>query len=238
MIFCLVVDVVIITIFFYLRWRERERVRQLERAFSAKASRRRSRLAHSAFNARQVGSGVPLDDGSSLAPGLKDVSVLVDAFKRGMNHQDLCIGFKFEDLGCMLRSGKVILQGVTGEIRPGRLTAIMGPSGAGSTYWVRVFPWDGDHRRLSYGYHTETTFMNVLMGKYHRTGGRLWINGREEQGINAYQKIIGFVPQDDIMLRELTVRENILHSARIRLPNNWSTVEVEGYVDSVLEALK
>jgi ABC-type multidrug transport system ATPase subunit len=31
-------------------------------------------------------------------------------------------------------------------------------------------------------------------------------------------EIIGFVPQDDIMLRELSVRENIAFSARVRLP--------------------
>ncbi|TPX35033.1 hypothetical protein SmJEL517_g02426 [Synchytrium microbalum] len=214
MVFCLLIDLVMIGAFFYLRSIERKRVKKLEKGFSAKASRRRSHLAHSMFNATQIRPGVALDDGSSVAPGLKDVSVLVDAFKRGMNHQELAIGFKFEDMGCTLKTGKVILQGVTGEIKPGRLTAIMGPSGAG-----------------------KTTFMNVLMGKYPRTGGRLFINGREEAGINACKKIVGFVPQEDIMLREMTVRENILHSARTRLPNNWTQEEIEGYVDAILEAL-
>ncbi|TPX47429.1 hypothetical protein SeMB42_g03315 [Synchytrium endobioticum] len=213
-IFCVLIDLLLVSAFLWLRRVERGRIKKLEKGFSAKASRRRSRLAHSSFNATAIRPGVALDDGSSIAPGLKDVSVLVDAFKRGMNHQELAIGFKFDDMGCTLKTGKVILQGVTGEIKPGRLTAIMGPSGAG-----------------------KTTFMNVLMGKYPRTGGTLWINGREEAGINSCKKIVGFVPQEDIMLRELTVRENILHSARTRLPHTWATDEIEGYVDAILEAL-
>jgi ABC-type multidrug transport system ATPase subunit len=45
------------------------------------------------------------------------------------------------------------------------------------------------------------------------------------------------VPQDDVMLHELTVRENIAYSARIRLPRSWSTKEIEQFVDAILEAL-
>lgn len=40
------------------------------------------------------------------------------------------------------------------------------------------------------------------------------------------------------MLRELTVHENILHSARVRLPCTWTTAEVEAYVDTIIDALK
>lgn len=39
------------------------------------------------------------------------------------------------------------------------------------------------------------------------------------------------------MLRELTVRENILHSARIRMPNNWTQKEIEKFVDGIILAL-
>ena len=47
---------------------------------------------------------------------------------------------------------------MSGRIRPGRVTAIMGPSGAG-----------------------KTTFLSVLMGKVSRTGGTLRINGKEDE---------------------------------------------------------
>ena len=39
------------------------------------------------------------------------------------------------------------------------------------------------------------------------------------------------------MLEELTVRENIEYSARIRLPRSWSRKEISKFVDAVLEAL-
>ncbi len=39
---------------------------------------------------------------------------------------------EFENLGMVLRStGKRVLTGVTGQVRHAKLTAIMGPSGAG-----------------------------------------------------------------------------------------------------------
>ncbi|KAJ3095668.1 hypothetical protein HDU97_006617 [Phlyctochytrium planicorne] len=74
------------------------------------------------------------------------------------------------------------------------------------------------------------------MGKVNRTGGHLEINGHLSE-MQKYKKIIGYVPQEDTMLRELTCREVVLHSARCRLPRDWSTAQVEQCVDAVLEAL-
>ncbi|KAJ3071440.1 hypothetical protein HDU98_005334 [Podochytrium sp. JEL0797] len=82
----------------------------------------------------------------------------------------------------------------------------------------------------------KTTFMSVLMGKVARTSGKLSINGHESE-MSKYKKIIGYVPQEDIMLREMTVRENIYHSARVRLPRSWTHVQVSKFVDDVLEVL-
>lgn len=112
-----------------------------------------------------------------------------------------------------LPNGKFILQGVTGKIRSGAVTAIMGPSGCG-----------------------KTTFMSTMMGKLNRTSGSLKISG-ESREMAEYKKIIGYVPQEDLMHRELTVRENILYSARIRLPRSWSDELVAKYVDSILDVL-
>ncbi|KAJ3005446.1 UNVERIFIED_CONTAM: hypothetical protein HDU68_004605, partial [Siphonaria sp. JEL0065] len=124
------------------------------------------------------------------------------------------IDFDFKDLGLRLKEdGKTILSGVNGMIRSKRLTAIMGPSGCG-----------------------KTTFMSVLMGKVARTSGKLLINN-DECEMSKYKKIIGYVPQEDIMLRELTVRENIYHSSRVRLPSSWTSVQVNKFVDDVLDVL-
>ncbi|KAJ3202527.1 hypothetical protein HDU67_000462 [Dinochytrium kinnereticum] len=144
----------------------------------------------------------------------EEMENLIRAFHSAMGHRELRMNFKFDNLALALKNGKKVLEGVTGEIKSKRMTAIIGPSGAG-----------------------KTTFMNVLMGKVPRTGGRLYINGAEAE-VHLYRKIIGYVPQEDIMLRELTVREVVLHSARIRLPGSWSSKQIEDHVDNVLKALK
>jgi ABC-type multidrug transport system fused ATPase/permease subunit len=101
----------------------------------------------------------------------------------------------FKDLTLMLKgSKKRLLRSVTGQLKPGRIAAVMGPSGAG-----------------------KTTFLNALAGKATGcdTSGLVLINGKVEP-LRAYRKIIGFVPQDDIVHGNLTVEENLWFSARCR----------------------
>lgn len=139
---------------------------------------------------------------------------------------------RFNDLQLTLPNRKAILQGATGDILSGRMTAIMGPSGAGSNRHEQV-----PRLRPKLTGVPETTFMSVLMGKVTRTGGDLLINGQAGE-MHEFRKIIGFVPQEDIMHRELTVREVISHAARIRLPSSWTNEQIEAHVDNVLNALK
>ncbi|KAJ3330242.1 hypothetical protein HDU76_006138 [Blyttiomyces sp. JEL0837] len=143
-----------------------------------------------------------------------DTNLLVAAFNKGFNgKENLRMDFSFDGLGLKLPTGKVVLQGVSGEIRSGRMTACMGPSGAG-----------------------KTTFMNVLMGKVPRTHGLLKINGVSAE-METFKKLIGYVPQEDIMLRELTVREIILYAAKTRLPSTWTSKDIEEHADNVIKVL-
>lgn len=101
----------------------------------------------------------------------------------------------FKDLTLTLKGKeKTLLRCVTGKLLPGRVSAVMGPSGAG-----------------------KTTFLSALAGKV--TGctvtGSILINGKSEP-MHSYKKIIGFVPQDDIVHGNLTVEENLRFSARCR----------------------
>ena len=101
----------------------------------------------------------------------------------------------FKNLTLTLKGkNKHLLRCVTGKIMPGRVSAVMGPSGAG-----------------------KTTFLSALVGKATgctRTGSIL-INGKDES-IHSYKKIVGFVPQDDIVHGNLTVEENLRFNARCR----------------------
>jgi len=97
-------------------------------------------------------------------------------------------------------SGKEILKGISGEMRPGELGCILGPSGAG-----------------------KTTLLNTLAGR-QRTSGQ----GREFSGIiqlgdqvftpKEMRKRVAFVMQDDALMATQTVRETLDFSAALRLP--------------------
>ncbi|KAF6167787.1 hypothetical protein GIB67_027565 [Kingdonia uniflora] len=122
----------------------------------------------------------------------------------------------FKDLTLTLKGKhKHLLRCVTGKIMPGRVSAVMGPSGAG-----------------------KTTFLSALGGKV--TGctvtGSVLINGKFES-IHSYKRIIGFVPQDDIVHGNLTVEENLWFSARCRLSADMSKPDKVLVVERVIESL-
>lgn len=114
----------------------------------------------------------------------------IDIRKRPM------IEVAFKDLSITLKGkNKHLMRCVTGKLSPGRVSAVMGPSGAG-----------------------KTTFLTALTGKAPGCimTGMILVNGKVES-IQSYKKIIGFVPQDDIVHGNLTVEENLWFSARCRL---------------------
>ncbi|PWA90269.1 pleiotropic drug resistance protein PDR/CDR [Artemisia annua] len=126
------------------------------------------------------------------------------------------IEVSFKDLTITLKGKKKhLLRCVTGKISPGRVSAVMGPSGAG-----------------------KTTFLSALTGKARgcTVNGSILINGKVES-MNSYKKIIGFVPQDDIVHGDLTVEENLWFSAKCRLPANLSQAERVLVVERVIESL-
>lgn len=78
--------------------------------------------------------------------------------------------------------------------------------------------------------------MNCLMGKIDGTSGELRING-EVQTMHQFKQVIGYVPQEDIMIRELSVIENLRHAARVRLPRRWTQKEKDDFADVITEVL-
>lgn len=84
------------------------------------------------------------------------------------------IYIRFEELGLILRSnGSRVLMGVSGEIKHGQLTAVMGMSGAG-----------------------KSTFITTLAGRayYGNRVGKIYINGKQAS-LKTFNKRVGFVPQ-------------------------------------------
>ncbi|KAH1227720.1 putative white-brown complex 30 [Glycine max] len=122
----------------------------------------------------------------------------------------------FKDLTLTLKGKrKHIMRCVSGKLMPGRVSAVMGPSGAG-----------------------KTTFLSALAGKTRgcTMTGSILINGKPES-IHCYQKIIGYVPQDDIVHGNLTVEENLRFSARCRLSADMPKPDKVLIVERVIESL-
>eukprot|EP01135_Chromosphaera_perkinsii_P012005 Nk52_evm13s2568 gene=Nk52_evmTU13s2568 len=120
---------------------------------------------------------------------------------------------EFDGIGLKLKNGKTIMQGVSGGFKNGRSCAIMGPSGAG-----------------------KTTIMSLVTGKAKKTHGTIKVNGVEED-LSKYKKLVGYVPQEDVMHRRLSVKDNLTFSANMRLPTSYSRDRREGTVFWAMDTL-
>ena len=143
------------------------------------------------------------------------LAVLIEVSQQGIEQKE-GIDIAFQNLQLEIKvTGKKsinVVDDVTGRIRKGTMTAIMGGSGAG-----------------------KTSLLNALCGRanYGKVHGKIFINGNLTSMEN-FAGLVGFVPQDDIVYAELTVRENFIFSGRFRLPRGTPRREIEELADTVL----
>lgn len=110
---------------------------------------------------------------------------------------------------------KTLLENVSFKALPGDLIALMGPSGSG-----------------------KTTLLHALTGYVRPTEGEVRVNDvKLAQIFETLRGSIGYVPQDDIIHPELTVREAVRYSARFRLPSDYSDEEIDRRVNATLSQL-
>jgi ABC-type multidrug transport system ATPase subunit/pSer/pThr/pTyr-binding forkhead associated (FHA) protein len=111
-------------------------------------------------------------------------------------------------------NGYVGLHETSIEIPAKSLLAVMGPSGCG-----------------------KSTLLKALNGDSPASSGRVTICGLELNENYDYIKThIGYVPQDDIVHRELSVYKTLYYAAKLRLINA-SDQEIEHKIQDVLSAL-
>jgi ABC-type multidrug transport system ATPase subunit len=122
--------------------------------------------------------------------------------------------FKVDAITFAFKSGRLGLQELSFSEQSGRMIGIMGGSGAG-----------------------KSTLLNVLNGNEHPSSGKVTINGinlhHHEGELNG---VIGFVPQEDLLIESLTVFENLFYNARLCLSGK-SAEEITNIVDHVLNQL-
>lgn len=96
----------------------------------------------------------------------------------------------------------------------GDLIAVMGPSGSG-----------------------KSTVMNVINGNFRPESGTVTFNGIDvHKESNRIKPFFGYVPQDDLLIEDLSVFDNLFFSARLSLPE-LSPSEVSSRVDALLKDL-
>ncbi|GAM17381.1 hypothetical protein SAMD00019534_005560 [Acytostelium subglobosum LB1] len=110
---------------------------------------------------------------------------------------------------------RLLLDDVEGWIKPGQMTALMGSSGAGKTTLLDVL--------------SKRKTLGVVEGKTMLNGRPLDID---------FERITGYVEQMDVHNPNLTVREALRFSAKLRQDPAVSLDEKYKYVENVLEMME
>jgi ABC-type multidrug transport system ATPase subunit/pSer/pThr/pTyr-binding forkhead associated (FHA) protein len=106
-----------------------------------------------------------------------------------------------------------LLDDVDLTIQPNEFVGLLGPSGAG-----------------------KSTLMDALNGMRPATNGLVLVNGQDlYEHLDSLKQSIGYVPQDDIIHRELTVYRTLYYVARLRLSSDVSSQEIDQIINEVMD---
>ncbi|MCJ7548094.1 MAG: ATP-binding cassette domain-containing protein [Anaerolineae bacterium] len=82
----------------------------------------------------------------------------------------------------------------------------------------------------------KSTLLKALSGVARAQGGHVLVNGDDlYQRFDLYRTMIGYVPQDDILHRDLRIADALRYSAKLRFPPDMCSAEIERGIDKVLE---
>ena len=124
------------------------------------------------------------------------------------------VTFRAEGISFYFKNGRAGLQNINIAEQGGTLAGLMGASGSG-----------------------KSTLLNVLNGTEKPGGGKVSING-----IDIYEQpeevagVIGYIPQDDLLIEELTVYENLYYAAKLCF-GHYSEKQLSALAEGVLANL-
>ena len=150
-----------------------------------------------------------------------DVLFQVPNHRRGIAEPDSFLGrFKIRSreilagLGLYAARQKTLIEPMTVALGPGEVIAVMGASGAG-----------------------KSTLLKMLNGHRQTSDGEVLADGLPlRDNLAHFAHRVGYVPQDDVMHRTLSVGQVMEFSGRLRMPGD-SLVQVGERVDQVLTDL-
>jgi ABC-type multidrug transport system ATPase subunit/pSer/pThr/pTyr-binding forkhead associated (FHA) protein len=111
-------------------------------------------------------------------------------------------------------SGRItLLDSISLSIQPNEFVGLLGPSGSG-----------------------KSTLIDALNGVRPARGGNVLINNLDlYRHFDSLKQSIGYVPQDDVIHRELTVYKTLYYTARLRLSRDVSRAEINQTINEILD---
>ena len=106
-----------------------------------------------------------------------------------------------------------LIDNISLSIPPRKFVAVVGGSGAGKSMLI-----------------------NALSGLRPASEGKVLYNGIDYyRNLAAFSGQIGYVPQDDIVHRDLTVERALYYAAKMRLPGDFTAEQIWQRINEVLE---
>lgn len=156
-------------------------------------------------------------NGSSIRADLIDPIYYSDVVSNFLQEQNVSrITFEASHVYYTFRGGKIGLRDINVTEESGKLIGIMGASGSG-----------------------KSTLINVLNGNEAPLGGKVLINGvdiHDSEEKSKIRGVIGYVPQDDLLIEELTVYQNLYYAAKLCF-GHYSEEEINDLVIKTLVSL-
>jgi ABC-type multidrug transport system ATPase subunit/pSer/pThr/pTyr-binding forkhead associated (FHA) protein len=118
------------------------------------------------------------------------------------------------DIGVTTTDGKTLLRGVRFALEPRRLMSIVGPSGAG-----------------------KSTLLRALTGQSPADRGSVLYGGRDLYASLDLRQRMGYVPQEDLLHSELSVREALGYAAELRFARDVDAAARSARIDEVIAEL-
>jgi len=157
-------------------------------------------------------NGVKLELNGKI-PELQRVDSGVKGSTLSCHHLNYTVEVSVPGGKCCARMPKEILHDVNGLFTPG-MNAILGPTGGG-----------------------KTSMLDVLAGRKNPSGisGLLLVDGHKAP--KNFKCMSGYVVQDDVVMGTLTVRENLMFSANLRLDKTFHLEEKKTRVQDTIQEL-
>jgi ATP-binding cassette subfamily G (WHITE) protein 2 (SNQ2) len=177
------------------------------------------RKGHEPENVRKaLQDGKVLDDVESQVDheALREIKTNISEIRGLVQSKDVFIWEQLSyDIATDDGEMRRLLNDVSGYVKPGTLTALIGESGAGKTTLLNVLA-----QRIDVGVvHGHVSVNNSTPGR-------------------SFRRQTGYVQQQDVHLPESTVREALRFSAALRQPKDVPIEEKFAYVEKVIEILE